>query len=127
MATTVDEYFAVPRTTLVLGDKLQQPSFFTVDTNDNVVSYTGFTLTAKLFDSRGNLVASPAVATSDADPLGTGVVTDSLISVSEIPANLPSRQGKYTLQIIKTNDSDATDIQTVLINVIQIVHPYAIG
>lgn len=97
-----------------IGDKLLE-EFFAKDEGGNYNSYTGYTFTAALYDSFNNIVATPAVATSDATPPGeSSVVTDGKVTISDVPANLPTKQGQYTLWVTQTKDDDATDVVTFI-------------
>lgn len=99
----------------VIGDTLNSPEFFVRNSAGTYVSYTGYTLSSILLDSFDNTVATPTISTSTAIPPNeTATVTDGKVSISDIPANLPTKEGEYVLWITKVNDGDATDIETIM-------------
>ena len=114
MAIRIANKFASVIRIQPIADKLLE-EFFASDDNGSYISYTGYTFTSSLYYSFNNLVASPTVTTSDAIPPDETVsVVDGKITIADIPANLPTKEGDYTLWVTRTKDDDATDVMTFL-------------
>ena len=95
-----------------LGDKLSE-NFFAKDEDGDYRSYTNYTITAVMYDSFNNLVATPTVAVADGIPPNeTATVTDGKVTITVNPSDMPTKEGNYVVWATITNDGDANDIET---------------
>ena len=122
MATRIASSTGYAEAIVYVGAKLNL--VFSISSDGTIVTFTGNDLTAELFDQSKSKVADPTVTLSDYTEPDTGNVTsNAVVTVSDIPANLPTRQGDYMLVIKRTASGDSSDTDYPLRVRCKFVHP----
>jgi len=105
MAAIIEPYFAVVDITQIVGDKFNQA--FTLEIDGVNFSFTDYTLSGKIVDRQGNDVTTFSFVKS------TTTVADDTITVTALPANLPTKSGLYTFWIRYTETAVTTNVRTL--------------
>lgn len=122
MAARIGSSTGYAEAVIFVGERLNLVYY--IESGGSVVTFTGNDITTELFNASKELIATPTATLSSFTDPETGTVTaNAIITISDIPANLPTRQGDYMLVVKRTSQSDPTNTEYSLRVRCKFMHP----